>query len=151
MPSPNIRVIREQITEILGGKRFQYQWLTEKSDGTITHFSTDSTRIDTESSYTLELTMEVHRDNEATSETHRQVVFGIKGVADGNIRHDRVFLTLFNPDGSTIQQELPDVPVRLDLAHLEQQSFASLLEAGPNGLIPGWTPSLTCRLRPAAD
>jgi hypothetical protein len=142
MPNQNLRVTHEEVTPIPGGKRHHYECQTTLADGTLRRFKTEVTRIDTDSSYTLELTMHI-QSGDAELQTVRQTIFGHKGEIDGNVRHDRVFLTLWSADGSSTQEER-NVPVRLDLGHLENESFATLLMRGPD---PAWGLNLSCDRR----
>ncbi len=151
MVAQQIRVLHEESVLIPGGKRFRYEWEMEKPAGATTRVNSHGFRIDTESSYTFEVNLETTSSDGSENGALRQVIFGIKGEIDeidGSVRHDRVFVTVFHPDGSSTQQEIREVPVRLDLVHLDQQPLATILESAFGAKKPDWMPSPTCHVRP---
>jgi len=153
MAAQNIHVLHEESVPIPGGKRFRYEWEMQKEGANI-RVNSHGLRIDTESSYTFEMNIETISSDGSEDRALRQVIFGVKGEIDGTIRHDRVFVTVFNPDGTNTQQEIKDVPVRLDLAHLDQQPLATMLESvfgTPAAEKPGWMPGSSCKLPNQSD
>jgi 2-phospho-L-lactate transferase/gluconeogenesis factor (CofD/UPF0052 family) len=140
-----LTVLREENFDVPGGKEHFHEWQTAAANGVTKKFITHSFRIDGDGTYVTHSNLKIHTwaagadlNGEPQSTTGHVInLYAVKGEVTGSVRHDRITMTMVQPDGQTMRQTLT-VPVRLDLAELNDLDLAGTIarmgELFPSGI-----------------